>query len=209
MNYLSNDLKSEISNNFEVGIRDFVANTSINLSLFAIFTHDEIVLIQKNAHNPAIKEWQYKNLNEVKKLGGELYLEQYFEKLTTYQSFSYVNTEITKGVYKGEELAMVPKGKIILGAGFDITEKMKFDVNFNLIGNYIVKEYGENDHYVDTKINSYNCTNIMMTYTIGDSLSVSFGINNLFNQKYNYEETWKTAVPAPRANYFLSGKLYI
>lgn len=209
MNYLSNDLKSEISNNFEVGIRDFIDNTSINLSLFAIFTHDEIVLIQKNAHNPAIKEWQYKNLNEVKKLGGELYLEQYFEKLTTYQSFSYVNTEITKGVYKGEGLAMVPKGKIILGAGFDITEKMKFDVNFNLIGNYIVKEYGENNHYVDTKINSYNYTNIMMTYTIGDSLSVSFGINNLFNQKYSYEETWKTAVPAPRTNYFLSGKLYI
>ena len=42
-----------------------------------------------------------------------------------------------------------------------------------------------------------------------DMLSVSFGVNNIFNQKYNYEETSLIAVPAPGINYFLSGKLYM
>ena len=72
---------------------------------------------------------QNKNLNEVRKFGGELYLEQYFEKLTTYQSFSYVNTEIIKGLYNGEELPMVPKGKVILGAGYEVASKIYAMVN--------------------------------------------------------------------------------
>lgn len=209
MKYLSNNLKSETSDNFEIGTRDFIGDTFINLSLFLTFTHDEIMLIQKNSYNPAIKEWQYKNLNEVRKFGGELYLEQYFEKLTTYQSFSYVNTEITKGVYSGEELPMVPKGKIILGAGYEITDKIKTNINFNLIGNYTVKEYGKDNTPIDTKVSSYNYTDIMMTYKVTDMLSISFGINNVFDQKYNYEEYSKTAIPAPGRNYFISGKLYI
>lgn len=209
MTYISNDLKSETSDNFEVGARDFLGDTFINLSLFLTFTHDEIMLIQKNSYNPAIKEWQYKNLNEVRKFGGELYLEQYFEKLTTYQSFSYVNTEITKGLYSGEELPMVPKGKIILGAGYEITDKIKTNINFNLIGSYTVKEYGKDNTPIDTKVSSYNYTDIMMTYKVTDMLAISFGINNVFDQKYNYEETSLTSVPAPGINYFLSGKIYL
>lgn len=209
MKYLSNNLKSETSDNFEIGTRDLIGDTFINLSLFLTFTHDEIILIQKNSYNPAIKEWQYKNLNEVRKFGGELYLEQYFEKLTTYQSFSYVNTEITKGLYSGEELPMVPKGKIILGAGYEITDKIKININFNLIGNYTVKEYGKDNTPIDTKVSSYNYTDIMMTYKVTDMLSISFGINNVFDQKYNYEEYSKTAIPAPGRNYFISGKLYM
>lgn len=209
MKYLSNNLKSETSDNFEIGTRDFIGDTFINLSLFLTFTHDEIMLIQKNSYNPAIKEWQYKNLNEVRKFGGELYLEQYFEKLTTYQSFSYVNTEVTKGLYSGEELPMVPKGKIILGAGYEITDKIKTNINFNLIGNYTVKEYGKDNTPIDTKVSSYNYTDIMMTYKVTDMLAISFGVNNVFDQKYNYEEYSKTAIPAPGRNYFISGKLHI
>ncbi|ERT69166.1 hypothetical protein HMPREF0202_00900 [Cetobacterium somerae ATCC BAA-474] len=209
MTYISNDLKSETSDNFEVGARDFLGDTFVNLSLFLTFTHDEIMLIQKNSHNPAIKEWQYKNLNEVRKFGGELYLEQYFEKLTTYQSFSYVNTEITKGLYNGEELPMVPKGKVILGAGYEVTERIKFNANFNLVGSYLVKEYGKENNTIDTKVDSYNYTDLMITYMATDILSVSFGVNNIFNQKYNYEETSLIAVPASGINYFLSGKLYM
>lgn len=209
MKYLSNNLKSETSDNFEIGTRDFIGDTFINISLFLTFTHDEIMLIQKNSYNPALKEWQYKNLNEVRKFGGELYLEQYFEKLTTYQSFSYVNTEITKGLYSGEELPMVPKGKIILGAGYEITDKIKTNINFNLIGNYTVKEYGKDNTPIDTKVSSYNYTDIMMTYKVTDMLAISFGINNVFDQKYNYEEYSKTAIPAPGRNYFISGKLYM
>ncbi len=207
MKYLSNNLKSETSDNFEIGTRDLIGDTFINLSLFLTFTHDEIMLIQKNSYNPAIKEWQYKNLNEVRKFGGELYLEQYFEKLTTYQSFSYVNTKITKGLYSGEELPMVPKGKIILGAGYEITDRIKTNINFNLIGNYTVKEYGKDNTPIDTKVSSYNYTDIMMTYKVTDILTISFGVNNVFNQKYNYEEYSKTAIPAPGRNYFISGKL--
>ncbi|MEG1338717.1 TonB-dependent receptor [Cetobacterium sp.] len=209
MKYVPNNLKSETSDNFEIGARDIIGETFVNFSLFLTFTHDEIVLIQKNSHNPAIKEWQYKNLNEVRKFGGELYLEQYFEKLTTYQSVSYVHTEITEGLYSGEELPMVPKGKIMLGAGYELSDRATINANFNLIGSYMVKEYDRDNIPVNTQINSYNYTDIMMTYKMTELFSLSFGINNLFNQKYNYEETSTISVPAPGINYFLSGKVQI
>ena len=207
MRYIPNDLKSETSDNIEFGVRDFIEQTYVNFSLFTTFTHDEIVLIQKNSYNPAVKEWQYKNLNRVRKFGGELYLEQYFEKLTTYQSFSYVNTKIMKGLYEGEELPMVPKGKIILGASYDINNKVALNLDFNLVGSYLFKEYGKKDEVIDTKISSYNYTNLMLTYKATDVLSIAFGVNNIFDQKYNYEESSTTAVVAPRRNYFISGKI--
>lgn len=207
--YVPNNLKSETSDNFEMGIRDFLGENFVNLSIFLTLTDDEIMLIQKNSHNPAIKEWEYKNLNRVRKFGGELYFEQYFEKLTTYQSFSYVNTDITKGLYKGEELPLVPKEKIILGAGYEITEKIKLNGNFNFIGSYLIKEYEKDNSVVNTKVSGYNYTDIMMTYRATEVFTVSFGINNIFNQKYNYEETSLTAIPASGINYFLSGKLYM
>ena len=209
MRYIPNDLKSETSDNIEFGVRDFIDQTYVNLSLFTTFTRDEIVLIQKNSYNPAIKEWQYKNLNRVRKFGGELYLEQYFEKLTTYQSFSYVNTKIMKGLYEGEELPMVPKGKIILGASYNLNNKVALNLDFNLVGSYVFKEYGKKDEVIDTKISSYNYTNLMLTYKATDILSIAFGVNNIFDQKYNYEESSTTAVPAPGRNYFISGKLQI
>lgn len=207
MKYIPNDLKSETSDNIEFGVRDFIEQTYINLSLFTTFTHDEIVLIQKNSYNPAVKEWQYKNLNKVRKFGGELYLEQYFERLTTYQSLSYVNTKIMKGLYEGEELPMVPKGKIILGASYDLNNKVALNIDFNLVGSYMFKEYGKKDEVIDTKVSSYNYTNLMLTYKVTELLSVAFGVNNVFDQKYNYEESSITAVPAPGRNYYISGKL--
>ena len=126
-----------------------------------------------------------------------------------YESFSYVNTEITKGLYSGEELPMVPKGKVILGAGYGVTDKVKLNVNFNFVGSYLVKEYGKDNNAIDTKISSHNYTDLMVTYEVTEMFNVSFGVNNIFNQKYNYEETTQTAVPASGINYFLSGKLYM
>ena len=209
MRYFSNDLKSETSDNFEIGVKDFVGNTLINLSLFAVYTHDEIVLIQKNSYNPAIKEWQYKNLNQVRKLGSELYLEQYFDRATLYQSFSYVNTKITKGLYSGEEVPMVPQGKIVLGGSYEVNSRLKTNINFNLIGSYKVKEYGVDDEVLNKKVSSYNYTDIIFTYKVTEFLNISLGANNIFNQKYNYEEGITNMVPAPGVNYFISGKMEI
>ncbi|WP_432204646.1 TonB-dependent receptor [Cetobacterium somerae] len=207
--YEKNNLKSEISHNFEVGMRDYYEEIFMNLSVFSNFTSNEIVLIQKNSYNPAIKEWQYKNLNEVRKFGGELYLEEYFENLTLYQSFSYVNTKITKGIYEGEELPLVPSGKIVLGGSYNINEKLKFNANFNWVGSYMVKEYERDNTPIDSKVKSYNYTDLMLTYEVNEYFDLSFGINNLFNEKYNYEETRDIALPAPGRNYFITGKMSI
>ena len=60
--YVPNNLKSETSDNFEVGVRDFVGNTYLSWTIFTSFTEDEITLIQGNTHNPATKWWSYKIL---------------------------------------------------------------------------------------------------------------------------------------------------
>ncbi|MGL5123163.1 MAG: TonB-dependent receptor [Fusobacteriaceae bacterium] len=210
--YYANDIKSETSNTFEVGLKDFIGNTFASLAIFTTFTDDEITIQQGNVHNPATKEWIWLNLDKTRRIGTELFLEQYFGKLTLNQGITYVNAKITKGEYKGEDVPLVPEGKITLGASYKFTEKFSTGLLFNYIGKTTVREY-DSEHTLTTNktfktdISSHNFTNLNFNYKVNDYFYLGAGVNNLFNNKYNYTETRSSAIPAPERNYYLSGSI--
>lgn len=205
--YKPNNLKSETSDTLEVGVKDFIGNSFLSWSVFTTFTEDEISLIQGSVHNPATKWWSYKNLGKTRRIGTELFAEQYFGNLTLNQGITYVNTKITKGDYKGDKVPMAPEGKLTLGANYKITEKLTSGVTFNYVGKSTVREFDKKDNTFKTNISGYHFTDLTVQYKVNEYFTVSGGINNIFNNNYNYSETRDSAIPAPGRNYYLSGAI--
>lgn len=205
--YTSNNLKSETSDNFEVGVRDYVGDTYVSWSLFTTFTKDEITLIQGNSHNPANKYWSYKNLAKTRRIGTELFAEHYFGKLTLSEGVTFINTKITKGEYKGQKVPLAPEGKVTLKANYNFTEKFNAGISFNYLGKYNVREFDKQDNSVVTKVSGHHFTDVNFQYKVTDYFVVNAGINNIFNRKYNYIETRDAATPAPKRNYYIGGSL--
>lgn len=195
--YLSSNIKSETSDTFEVGLKDFFINSYVKLSVFKTFTDNEIDLIQGNVYSPATKWWTYYNIDRTKKFGAELYLEQDYGKLISSQSLMYVDTEET----------MVPKEKFTLNLSYQFTKKFLIGAIYNYLGSSQIQEYNSKNKIVKTTISSYDYTDLFFLYKASDILSIKIGINNFFNQNYNYLETFDSAVPAPKRNYYIAGSI--
>ncbi|MGL5174885.1 MAG: TonB-dependent receptor, partial [Cetobacterium sp.] len=207
LEYTSNDLKSETSDNFEIGIRDFVGNTYLSWSVFTTYTNDEITLIQGNVHNPATKWWAYENLAKTRRIGTEIFAEHYFDKLTISEGITYIDSKITSGDFKDEKVPLAPEGKLTLKADYKFTSKFNAGLAFNYVGKSTVREFNEDNSTFTTKVSGYHFTDLSLQYKINEFFVVSGGINNIFNDKYNYSETKNTATPAPERNYYIGGTL--
>lgn len=205
--YVPNNLKSETSDNFEVGIRDFVGNTYLSWTIFTSFTEDEITLIQGNTHNPATKWWSYKNLGKTRRLGTELLAEQYLGNLTLTQGITLINTKITKGEYKGDKVPLAPESKITLKALYQFNDNINAGLSFNYVGKSTIREYNKNDKSFVTNISSYHFTDLTIQYKFNENFIINAGINNIFNNKYNFSETKNYAIPAPERNYYIGGTI--
>lgn len=205
--YKPNNLKSETSDNFEIGVRDFIGDTYVSWSVFTTFTDNEITLIQGNSHNPADKYWAYKNIDKTRRIGTELFAEHYFGKLTLSEGLTYINTKITKGEYKGEKVPLAPEGKITLKANYQFTNKFNAGLTFNYVGKSNVREFDKKDNSIVTKVSGHHFTDLSLQYKVTDYFTVNAGINNLFNTKYNYSETKDYAIPAPERNYYVGANI--
>ena len=55
--YTNSNLKSETIDSIEFGIKDVIDNSFITASIFFSQTNNEIATLDRNANNPALKEW--------------------------------------------------------------------------------------------------------------------------------------------------------
>lgn len=208
LEYKANDLKSEKSDNFEIGIRDSIFdNTFVSASTFASFTHDEITQTMGGRSNAATKWWTYQNLDKTRRLGMEISMEHYFDKLTLSEGVSYTNTKITKGEFKGDKIPLAPKGKVTLKAKYQLTDKLSTALTYNYIGKSQNREYNDKDEVIKTNISGYGKTDLSVEYKINDNFAVKAGVNNIFGKKYNYQTTLQGDIPAPRRTYFVGGSI--
>ena len=69
--YVANNLKSEKTDTFEIGFRDYILGSSISTSFFLTDTADEITLISSGVTNPAVNRWKYRNIGKTRRLGIE------------------------------------------------------------------------------------------------------------------------------------------
>lgn len=219
--YQNSNLDSETIDSIEFGVRDFIGNSYVSATVFASQTNDEIATLDRNADNPATKLWRFVNIGKTRRVGAELYSEQYFDKLTLNQSISYVNAEITKVgsvnkdagetyLEKGDKVPMVSDWKITLGADYKLTEKLSVGANYTYNSGYERRELAGNGEVPKTtKISGYGVTDAYVQYSVNENFILKGGINNLFNEEYNYYETSSTSIPAPERNYYVAGSIVL
>lgn len=213
--YQDSNLDSETIDSIEFGIKDFIGNSYVSATIFASQTNDEIATLDRNSDNPATKLWRFVNIGKTRRIGTEFYSEQYFDKLTLSQSISYVDAKITKVgnvndgesyLQKGDKVPMVSDWKITLGADYSLTDRLSFGANYTYNSGYEKRELAESGKTPKTiKTSGYGVTDAYVKYNVNDYFTLKGGINNLFNEEYNYYETFTTSIPAPERNYYISG----
>lgn len=213
--YQDSNLDSETIDSIEFGIKDFIGNSYVSATIFASQTNDEIATLDRNSDNPATKLWRFVNIGKTRRIGTEFYSEQYFDKLTLSQSISYVDAKITKVgnvndgesyLQKGDKVPMVSDWKITLGADYNLTDRLSFGANYTYNSGYEKRELAESGKTPKTiKTSGYGVTDAYVKYNVNDYFTLKGGINNLFNEEYNYYETSTTSIPAPERNYYISG----
>lgn len=203
--YTPSNLKSETIDSIEVGIKDMVGDSFVSASLFYSQTDNEITTIDKNANNPALKEWRFENIGQTRRVGSEVFAQHYLGNLTLSESISYVNAKITKvnsneWLSKGDRVPMVPEWRLTFGADYALTEKFSLGGVYTYNSGY---EKRELESYTKYKTSGFGVTDIYGNYKVRDYFTIKVGVNNIFNESYNYFETATTAIPAPERNYYI------
>jgi len=149
------------------------------------------------------------NYGKTRHQGVEASLE-YFpsEDLKLYSNYTFTHSRFSDGTYRGNEIPMVPKHQIVLGARYHFLEYF----TLNTVGQYVGKRRFIMDQgntlsslkkYVNWDANiSFEKNNVIATV----------GVNNMLNQKYyecgvcNASDGNVNHYPAARANWYVKLK---
>jgi len=212
--YVANDLKSEKTDTFEIGFRDYILGSSISTSFFITDTKDEITLISSGVTNPAVNRWKYRNIGKTRRLGLEFEAEQNIGKFRFNQSLSLVKTKVLIAneearIEKGDRVPMVPRLKATLGVKYNFTDKLSGYLNYVYLAKQESRELRENpdiskdDVIVKHTINGYGTLEAGLSYKPDNYSDIKIGAKNILSKKYNLRETSLEALPAPERNYYL------
>ena len=212
--YVANNLKSEKTDTFEIGFRDYIWGSSISTSFFLTDTTDEITLISSGVTNPAVNRWKYRNIGKTRRLGIEFEAEQNIGKFRFNQSLTLVRTKVLIAndearIAKGDQVPMVPRLKATLGLRYNFTDKLAGFVNYTYLAKQQSRELRENedlnkdDVVVKHTIGGHGVVDAGFSYKPDAYSDIKIGAKNLFSKKYNLRETSLEALPAPERNYYL------
>lgn len=193
--YSFNNLKPEIFKTYEIGMKDLILGQFTSATIFKTDTTDEIVYEEIGATHA--QAWRYYNLAKTSRYGAELYSEQWlFDQLKLSQTLSHINAQIKEGKDSGKRVPFVPKTKIVLGADYSPIKSLHFMSDFKYLTSMVDSNYDRiNDRFV---------VDIGSKYEFAKNFSISAGIKNLFNEKYNtYQNKKQNAyIPAPERNFY-------
>lgn len=176
--YKENNLQTEKYITYEIGAKDYIFDSLVSGAIYLTDSKDEIK--QRNLGNGT--GFRFENIGKTRRYGAELSAEQYFDKLTLRESYSYVKTEILKDnnrSVEGNEISNVPNHKLALGLDYQLNEKIKLSAMTTYSAKYYL-----NDENKGGKQNSYMITDITVNYYPIPELKLFGGINNIFNEKY-------------------------
>ena len=212
--YVANDLKSEKTDTFEIGFRDYILGSSISTSFFITDTKDEITLISSGVTNPAVNRWKYRNIGKTRRMGIEFEAEQNVGKFRFNQSLTLVRTKVLIAneearIEKGDRVPMVPRLKATLGVKYNFTDRLSGYLNYVYLAKQESRELRENpdiskdDVIVKHTINGYGTLEAGLSYKPDNYSDIKIGAKNILSKKYNLRETSLEALPAPERNYYL------
>ena len=212
--YVANNLKSEKTDTFEIGFRDYIWGSSISTSFFLTDTTDEITLISSGVTNPAVNRWKYRNIGKTRRLGIELEAEQNIGKFRFNQSLTLVRTKVLIAndearIAKGDQVPMVPRLKATLGVKYNFTDRLSGYLNYVYLAKQESRELRENsdiskdDVVVKHTIGGHGTLEAGLSYKPDNYSDIKIGAKNILSNKYNLRETSLEALPAPERNYYL------
>ena len=189
----------EIYNTYEIGMRDYIGNLFLAATAYLTETDNELNRISiTDTPSLPIYRWDTRTLNllETRRYGIDLKAEETFGRLRLTQGYSWAKGK-TKYNSRGKALIesgrqidwtdsglqKVPEHKVVLTADYDITPKLTAGVAYKYTGSY-ANYYNEEDKPEDDLVDSYDTTDINLTYKMDVGLTLHAGINNLFDETY-------------------------
>jgi iron complex outermembrane receptor protein len=201
-NYMTNtvttDFEAQRTNNIEIGFKEYFGQGfSLQGNLFHLETKNEIF------YNPIT--FSNENFDDkTRRQGFEATISKTFSRFELGGSYTYTETKILGGQYKGNRVPNVPQHMATVNALIHFTDK----ANLNLNANYIGKR-----HYIsDFENGSANQDDFMVfntriQYNCSEFITLYLNLNNILDEKYaeNGVQRWDgelAVYPSPRFNAF-------
>ena len=206
--YVTNNLKSEKTNQFEVGWNDYLLGSLLSADIYYSETKDEIATIFDGGRAHPTNGFKTTNLGKTRRYGFDLSAEQKVENFTFKESYSFVKTKILKDNDKnieGKEIAEVPSHKLLLSVDYNISSKFTVGAEYE----YKAAAFVDNTNKYG-KDKAKSVFNIRANYQVNDSLDIYAGVDNVFGTKYYNSVTLSSGDrlydPAPRTTYYTGFK---
>ncbi len=186
--YSINDLDAETNQTLEIGLKDYVLGSVVQLNAFVGRTKGEIYYEEISHGN----EWAYYNLDETQRKGVELNLSQDYGKLFFFEGISYVDAEITENSddksIEGNQVPYTSKINANIGTGVRWTDKFNTILTFNYKDGYYL------DRANKYKARSYITLDLTANYSMDNGLKLYGGINNLLDRQNFDQEALENGV---------------
>ena len=207
--YVTNNLKSEKTNQFEVGWNDYLLGSLLSADIYYSETKDEIATIFDGGRAHPTNGFKTTNLGKTRRYGFDLSAEQKLENFTFKESYSFVKIKILKDNDKknieGKEIAEVPNHKLLLSVDYNISSKFTVGAEYEYKAAAFVDN--ANKHGKDKAKSVFN---LRANYQVNDSLDIYAGVDNVFGAKYYNSVTLSSGDrlydPAPRTTYYTGFK---
>lgn len=199
--YTINDLDAETNQTFEIGMKDYLFGSVIQLNAFIGRTKGEIYYDEISHGN----DWAYYNLDETQRKGIELNLSQDYGKVFFFEGVSYIDAEITENgqdtSIEGNQVPYTSKLNANIGAGMRWTDKLNSILTFNYKDGYYL------DRANKYKARSHITLDLTTNYTMDNGLKLYGGINNLLNRQNFDQEALENGVqvydPASERSFYV------
>lgn len=199
--YTINDLDAETNQTFEIGMKDYIFGSVIQLNAFIGRTKGEIYYDEISHGN----EWAYYNLDETQRKGIELNLSQDYGKLFFFEGVSYIDAEITENgqdtSIEGNQVPYTSKLNANIGAGVRWTDKLNSILTFNYKDGYYL------DRANKYKARSHITLDLTTNYSMDNGLKLYGGVNNILNRQNFDQEALENGVqvydPASERSFYV------
>lgn len=205
------DGEDQIYDIYEIGLRDYIFGSAINLTAFYNHTDNQIYRMSDNSSG----NWEWKTLNifETTRYGLEFTAQQQIGKFSFEEAYTYLmgkseynsKGEAKKGKVKfaNDGLQKVPRDNITFKADFEATENLVLSAKWKYTGSYnnFTEMEDKDDKY--SLIESYSTTDLSFRYKHPKGFSIHGGVNNIFDEEYfGYFSDYGYVVPQNGITYF-------
>lgn len=214
--YKNTEAEDEEFDIYEIGIRDYIMGSAINISAFMTNTDNQMNRLYIWNEDGRL-EYRTLNLLKTKRYGVEASASQIFGRFTFEESYAYL---MGRSGYnqKGQEflesdkkidwensgLKKVPRDTVVLKMNYKIIDGLDFGYTYKYTGKYN-NYWKESEREEDTLVDNNQVSDINLRYTSNFGMVLYGGINNIFNEEYySYVgDSFATVIPCEGRVYYL------